>query len=152
MLLALSRNSACCNKYATYLSQRAQRGCGARSTVWRTSRLISLKPLDCRGFKNWWVWVPVDEVILNFHTVLDEARWKETHLFGARLSYVERRCTLTKRVSHMGKGRHALTRSVSLLSSPSRASGSWSLRVRQRSGSWSTVWRTSYLKSSKHLD
>jgi hypothetical protein len=139
-----------CNLFVPTGIARAQRS--VRSTVWSTSCLTSSKPLDCCGFKSKWAWVPVGEMILNFYTVLDEASWKETRLFGACLSFVKRRRALTKHVSHMGKGRCTLTRSVSLLSSPQRASGSWLLPVRQRSGSWSTTWRTSCFKSSKHSD
>jgi hypothetical protein len=152
MLLAPARNDAYCNKYVTYLSQWAQCRCGTRSTMWSTSCLTSWKPLHYRGFKSWWAWVSVGDVVLNFYIMLDEARWKETCLFRACLSYVKRRRTLTKHVSHMGKRRHTLIRSASLLSSPSRASGSWLLHIRQWSGSWSKTWRISCLKSSKHSD
>jgi hypothetical protein len=53
MLLAPARKGAHCNKCVTYLSQQAQCESDARSTLWSISYLTSLKPLDCRGFKNW---------------------------------------------------------------------------------------------------
>jgi hypothetical protein len=50
----------------TYVCQRAPCGPDAISTTWSISCLRSLKPLDCPVFKNWWAWVLVGEVRLNF--------------------------------------------------------------------------------------
>jgi hypothetical protein len=59
----------------------------ARSTAWRTSYHGSLKPPNCRGFKSWWTWGTIGEVVLNIETVLDEARWKETCLYVVHLAF-----------------------------------------------------------------
>jgi hypothetical protein len=42
---------------------------------------------DCPGFKSWVAWVLESEVGLNFYTMLNEARWKETRPYGARLAF-----------------------------------------------------------------
>jgi hypothetical protein len=44
-------------------------------------------PIVSHGFKSIVACVLVDKVGLNFYTVLDEASWKETRPFGARLSF-----------------------------------------------------------------
>jgi hypothetical protein len=83
----------CCHTYAHVCVPIGTCGHGARSTTWSTSCFQCLEPSHCHMFKSWWAWVLVDEVGLNFYTV-----WAQ----------VEGRCTLTRSVSHLIKGRRVL--------------------------------------------
>jgi hypothetical protein len=68
--------------------------------------------------KSWWAWDLVSKVGLNFYTLLDKARWKETRLYGANLAFGSlwdallwahlpfnwnERCTYITRISHTRK-------------------------------------------------
>jgi hypothetical protein len=59
----------------------------AGSIVWSTNYLRSSNPLDYHGFKSWWTWGIIDEVGLNFETVLDDTRWKETCQYITHLAF-----------------------------------------------------------------
>jgi hypothetical protein len=84
---------------------------GSWSTMWKTS---CLKSLNYRGFKSRWPWVIIGMVGLNFYTMLDEASWKETRLFGARLAFGSMRDALLQaRLPCKWKVRRAPSMSVS---------------------------------------
>jgi hypothetical protein len=57
---------ACWHTYAHVCVSMGMSGLGARSTLWSTSCLTSLKPLYYRGFKSRWALLLVGEVGLNF--------------------------------------------------------------------------------------
>jgi hypothetical protein len=40
-----------------------------------------------RGFKSWWTWGTIGEVVLNIETVLDKARWNKTRRYVTSLIF-----------------------------------------------------------------